>query len=59
MRLLVRVHQSKERSKVKHMYRIKQIGLVFIIWAVCLPMHTAMALKVACVGDSHTYHGIR
>jgi len=32
-------------------------GLILVLWALCLPMNTAMALRVACVGDSHTYSG--
>lgn len=41
--------------------RLKMIGvspgLILVLWALCLPMNTAMALRVACVGDSHTYSG--
>ncbi len=42
---------------MKRMFRMEQMGLLFVLWAVCLPLQTAMALKVACVGDSHTYSG--
>ena len=34
-----------------------QVYILCIISALCLPAHTAKALKVACVGDSHTFSG--
>ncbi|MCF7973209.1 MAG: hypothetical protein K9N55_05310 [Phycisphaerae bacterium] len=41
---------------MKCLFKTKQMGLILIL-CIGLPMHTAMALRVACVGDSHTYSG--
>jgi acyl-CoA thioesterase-1 len=42
---------------MRRMCKMSQLYLLFTILALCLPMSAAMALKVACVGDSHTYSG--
>ncbi len=42
---------------MRRMCKISLLYLLFTIWALCLPMSAAMALRVACVGDSHTYSG--
>ncbi|NQV36044.1 MAG: hypothetical protein HQ515_25360 [Phycisphaeraceae bacterium] len=42
---------------MRRMCRISQHYLLFTIWTLCLPVNAAMALRVACVGDSHTFSG--